>query len=96
VSRVAPWVLGAIVTLAVAGCFHNNALHTTQTENPDFVVDHLFTHDGCDVYRFTDNHPVYYVNCHGQGGDTASTDQSISCGRGCTRSETVVTTPVSP
>jgi hypothetical protein len=35
--------------------------------NKQYVVDYLFEHDGCKVYRFQDNgHYVYFTNCRGE------------------------------
>lgn len=39
-------------------------LQTSQTDNNEFQVSHLFTHDGCKVYRFFDNGRYrYFTNC---------------------------------
>jgi hypothetical protein len=58
------------------------------TTNPDYDVELLFQHDGCDIYRFNDFHPVYYAHCH---DGSATTDQPLGCGRGCVREEVTVT-----
>ena len=75
---------------ALQGCVEPPAaMRSIQTANPGYTVDLLFTHDGCSVYRFNDGpHPVYYADCRG----SASTSQSVACGRGCVREETVQTT----
>ena len=45
----------------------------------EFVVDKLFTHEGCTVYRFVDGgYPRYFTNCSG------SVSWSEFCGKGCT------------
>jgi hypothetical protein len=46
----------------------------------EFVVDKLFTHEGCTVYRFVDGgYNRYFTNCSG------SVSWSESCGKNCTR-----------
>lgn len=40
-----------------------DALHRSQTDNYQFEVEHLFTHDGCKVYRFQDRGQRYFTNC---------------------------------
>ena len=78
---LASWAPGCLSTPTV--------MSTTQTANPDYSVDLLFTHEGCSVYRFEDRgHGVYYVDC----GHSATTSQTLGCGRGCLRQETVQTT----
>lgn len=85
-------VLGSGVLVLASLCIATGcaqpAMYTSTTPNPAIAVDTLFTYDGCTVYRFQDGgHAVYYANC----GGTASTDQEVSCGRNCTRPETVIT-----
>ena len=80
----------ASLATAVPGCFPGpgNPIHTVQTENPEFEVGLLFTHEGCRVYRFRDQYRyVYYADC----GSSASTEHEESCGRGCVTSEVVTT-----
>ena len=71
-----------LIILAVAllaGC--SKPAETSTAVGAEFVVDKLFTHEGCTVYRFSDGgNARYYTNC----GSTAWTRQ---CGKGCTRQE---------
>lgn len=37
------------------------------SNNKAYIVEYLFEHDGCKVYRFTDlGHVVYFTNCSGE------------------------------
>lgn len=54
-----------------------------QTKSGSFNVERLFTIDGCTVYRFDDYQKVYFTNCNG------STEWRTSCGKNCTRGQTV-------
>ena len=71
-----------LIILAVAlltGC--GKPAETSTAVGKEFVVDKLFTHEGCTVYRFSDGgNARYYTNC----GSTAWTRQ---CGKGCVRQE---------
>lgn len=49
--------------LLLVGC-RGDAIKVISTENPDFKVEKLFTHEGCTVYRFVDGNVVYYSNCN--------------------------------
>ena len=44
-----------------------------------FVVERLFTVDGCTVYRFRDDRNVYFTNCVG------ATKWIEACGKNCVR-----------
>jgi hypothetical protein len=69
-------VLAAI--LALAGC--SKPAETSTSVGREFVVDTLFTHEGCIVYRFNDGgNNRYFTNCSG------STTWRENCGKGCTR-----------
>lgn len=49
-----------------------------------FVVEKLFTHEGCSVYRFYDSiNPRYFTNC------TGSTNWDENCGKNCRKSVTI-------
>lgn len=55
-----------IVTLLalLAGCA-KDPINSTISDNPNVIVDKLFTHDGCSVYRFQDNgYTHYFTNCN--------------------------------
>lgn len=70
-----------LIILAVAlltGCF--KPAETSTSAGREFVVDKLFTHEGCTVYRFYDGgNSRYYTNCQG------STTWREGCGKNCTR-----------
>ena len=67
----------ALVAL-LAGC--SKQAETSTAVGAEFVVDKLFTHEGCTVYRFNDGgNNRYYTNCQG------STNWTENCGKGCTR-----------
>ena len=69
-------ILAAI--LALSGC--GKPAETSTSVGREFVVDKLFTHEGCTVYRFTDHgNPRYFTNCSG------STTWREGCGKNCTR-----------
>lgn len=66
--------LNLIVILFIAAC-------TGRSEDMqihDYVVETLFTHDGCTVYRFRDDdgHRIYFTNCHGETSWRQSTGKS--------------------
>lgn len=68
-----------ILSLAVlAGCTKQAA--ESSAVGKQFVVDKLFTHEGCTVYRFQDGgYYRYYTNCSG------STNWTENCGKNCSR-----------
>lgn len=68
-----------IALFLLAGC-EKQPMSIESTENVDFKVEKLFTHDGCTVYRFYDYRNHYYTDCRGRTTSTYST----SCGKGCT------------
>lgn len=68
----------ALVALLV-GC--SKQAETSTAVGAEFVVDKLFTHEGCTVYRFYDGgNSRYYTNC-------GSTVWARQCGKGCVRQE---------
>lgn len=66
-----------IVLLMIVGC-SKKPVSTEQTNNNEFQVELLFTHDGCKVFRFYDGYTRYFTNCD-------STSWTEGCGKGCTR-----------
>lgn len=71
-------ILALIAALALVGCA--KPAETSTAAGVDFVVDKLFTHEDCTVYRFYDGGSArYFTNCSG------STSWKESCGKGCTR-----------
>lgn len=69
----------AILTLTIlTGC--SKPAETSTAVGREFVVDKLFTHEGCTVYRFEDSgYKRYFTNCNG------SVNWQESCGKHCTR-----------
>ena len=73
-------VLAILALTVLAGCVKQ--AETSTSVGAEFVVDKLFTHEGCTVYRFNDGgNARYYTNCQG------STSWQRNCGKGCTRQE---------
>jgi len=58
------WVLA----VPFVSCTVQNPVSTAPAQNnKQYVVDYLFEHDGCKIYRFNDNgHYVYFTNCRGE------------------------------
>jgi len=55
----------ATFALALSGCARD-PVETSRTNNPSIVVEKLFEHEGCAMYRFQDaGNNVYYSNCQG-------------------------------
>lgn len=54
----------------------------------DVQIEKLFTHDGCTAYRFYDGRTVHFVRC----GARTETTWNRSCGKSCTRTESVTAT----
>lgn len=54
--------------LMLAGCDQpRSAKETVTTDNPDYRAERLFTENGCNIYRFTDNGKYhYFVDCRGK------------------------------
>lgn len=72
-----------IIALLLVGCA-KDPLSTEQTENSEFQVDELFTHDSITVYRFHDGGDAVYF-CKDW------TRSTYSCGKNCWDSRTVET-----
>lgn len=71
-------VLAILALALLAGC--GKPAETSTNVGVKFVVDKLFTHEGCTVYRFEDaGYKRYYTNCQG------STSWKEDCGKNCTR-----------
>lgn len=71
-------LLSLFIVSLLLGC--SKPAETSTAAGVEFVVDKLFTHEGCTVYRFSDGgNKRYYTNCQG------STNWSESCGKNCTR-----------
>lgn len=72
------------------GC-NSKSISSQQTDNPEIVVEKLFTKDGCTVYRFLDGRRVYYVTCNSSEQPQIA-NWSESCGKNCVRDIQVTTT----
>ena len=71
-------VLTILALALLAGC--SKPAETSTSVGVKFVVDKLFTHEGCTVYRFEDGGSKrYFTNCNG------STSWQENCGKNCTR-----------
>lgn len=57
-----------VLFIAASGCAIEVPLQTKKPENnKTYMVDYLFEHDGCKVYRFYDrSNYVYFTNCSGE------------------------------
>ena len=54
-----------VVALLLTGCA-KDPISTSATDNAQFKLEALFTHDGCTIYRFMDNgYYHYWTNCKG-------------------------------
>ena len=71
-----PLLLLLLATLLFTGCYYGKPLKTEKTDNNfTYDVSYLFTHDGCDMYRFYDmGNYVYFTNCR---GETSAVTDSI-------------------
>ena len=77
-----------LFTILAIGCA-KPAQESSTTANAEFVVDKLFTHEGCTAYRFVDaGERIYYTVCdRGQATNTMR-QYHESCGKNCTSTET--------
>ena len=81
-----------ITALVVAGC--TKAPEYSSPAGREFVVDRLFTHEGCTMYRFSDGgYPRYFAKCDGDSV-TAQTEWREACGKNCARQEGITTSNV--
>ncbi len=77
------------VAMLATGCMPADAISKHATNNPNVDVELLFSHDGCDVFRFRDPGYHYYVRC--QNASVQQTNQNISCGKNCVTDEAIQT-----
>ena len=78
-----------ITALVVAGC--NKVPEYSSPAGREFVVDTLFTHEGCTMYRFSDGgYSRYFAKCDGDSV-TAQTEWGESCGKNCVRQREITT-----
>ena len=81
-----------IAALAVAGC--SKAPEYSSPAGREFVVDTLFTHEGCTMYRFSDGgYPRYFAKCDGDSV-MAQTEWREGCGKNCVRQSEIITNNV--
>lgn len=72
------YIIGIFMLFLVAGC--QKKAESSVAVGGDFVVEKLFTHEGCTVYRFEDSgNNRYFTNCSG------ATSWNESCGKNCNR-----------
>ena len=78
-----------LLALAVAGCTAQPD-STGPTSNAETPVDTLFTKDGCTVYRFRNygNHH-YFARCI--GAEQSLVQERVSCGKNCSRLQSLPT-----
>lgn len=82
-------ILLALVAVPFVACVEP-ALQVHPTNNENVDVELLFTHDGCNVYRFKDGQYHYFVKCTGD----ATAQQTLSlvkCGKSCSYDEIIAT-----
>lgn len=66
----------ALALLALAGCRQVEP-EATQGAGNGYRVSRLFTHEGCTVYRFTDDARYrYFTRCDGAASASTSWDES--------------------
>lgn len=76
-----------LAVAAIAGCDSRMPVSTSQsTDNPQYEISELFTHNGITVYRFDDGREVYFTS----RGDT-SYNYTQSCGKNCTQTHQLQT-----
>ncbi len=63
--------LAVVVIAAGVGCM-KEPISRIATNNDQFDVELLFTHDGCRVYRFKDTTYHYFARCDGAATTTTS------------------------
>jgi hypothetical protein len=81
--RIGNTIFGTMLVsmLLLTACLEKPA-QSAATVGVEFVVETLFTHEGCTVYRFKDSGDYrYYTNCSG----STSWTTTESCGKSCTR-----------
>jgi hypothetical protein len=83
----------AAAAALLAAC-EKPAIGCAATDNPNLVVSHLVTIDGCRVYRFEDGGNNRYLTACPGGSVSAS--HSESCGKGCTRTRVEEIQTVTP
>ena len=82
-KKILKYSLVLLLIITITSC-NKEALNKTQTNNPNFNVELLFTKDSINVYRFEDGGRSHYFTKN-------LTIQTVSCGRNCTYTETIKT-----
>jgi hypothetical protein len=81
-ARILWWILSLPL---LGGCLAT-PVAVANTENPELAAELMFSHDGCRIYRFRDGgQPVYWADCRGPDGGSASTAWRRRCGKNCSR-----------
>lgn len=77
------YIIIFLAALVLAACI-KEPLKTDSTDNVNVPVSLLFTHDGCNVYRFSDGgHSHYYTDCRGSTNEA----HTETCGKNCVTEE---------
>lgn len=86
-----PFLLLALVaSLTLIGCESRQSERSTAVGSGGYQVDTLFHHEGCTIYRFTDNlRSRYYSRC--DGVQSSGVEWPESCGKNCTRNQGIET-----
>jgi hypothetical protein len=74
----------------LVGCSAPAAIGSIESNNPDVHLELLFSHDGCDVYRFHDGGSRYFVKCSGHA--TTSVMETVKHGKSVRQDTVTVTT----
>jgi hypothetical protein len=77
-TRLFVFALTVTVLGAAAGCYAE-PLSRGPSNNPEVAIELLFSHDGCDVYRFVDHGAHYFARC--RDAKAVSTVSTKTCGK---------------
>jgi hypothetical protein len=74
-------ILLLLVAAMLVGCA-KDPVASAVSDNPEITLEIMFRHEGCTVYRFSDNARYHYwADCRG----TVSSERLEGCGRNCAR-----------
>ena len=82
-KKILKYSLVLLLIIIITSC-NEAGLEKTQTNNPNFNVELLFTKDSINVYRFEDGMHYHYFTKN-------LTIQNIPCGKNCSYQETIKT-----
>lgn len=83
-------ILIVLIAFIVSSCA-KDPVSVSRTSNPDVPIALMFEHDGCKVYRFTDdgNHH-YFAKCD---NSSSISETHIKCvGKSCSTKDELITT----